>query len=65
MDRPLPPWPPGRIIRDLTGPGWHVRLDLGPQVLLLEIPEEKMWHRGEEALEPTCPNDTGLVWTCG
>jgi hypothetical protein len=53
---PEPPVPPGGVTRDLRGEGWHVRLDLAPQVLSLAIPEaETTWQKGEEALAPTCP----------
>ncbi|MEP6594045.1 MAG: hypothetical protein ABJC51_10150, partial [Acidobacteriota bacterium] len=51
----LPPaLPPGVATRELRGDGWHIRLDLTPQVLSLSIPEESTWNDGEEELAPTC-----------
>jgi hypothetical protein len=29
--------PPGQVTRDLWGDGWHIQLDLSPQVLSLAI----------------------------
>jgi len=46
--------PPGAVTRDLRGDGWHVQLDLTPQVLSLDIPEETTWEEGEEELAPAC-----------
>jgi hypothetical protein len=48
--------PQGEVTRDLRGDGWHVQLDLSPQVLSLAIPEgEGTWPKGgEEELAPTC-----------
>jgi hypothetical protein len=51
----------GGVTRDLRGDGWHVRLDLTPQVLSLAIPEETTSREGEEALAPTCPASDGFV----
>jgi hypothetical protein len=42
-------------VRKVEGAGWRVELDLAPQVLSLEIPEEITWHADEEPLLPTCP----------
>jgi len=52
---PTPPAPPGGVTRNLRGDGWHVRLDLAPQVLSLAIPKETTWREDEESLAPTCP----------
>jgi hypothetical protein len=45
---------PRPVTRDLRGDGWHLQLDLSPQVLSLEIPEETTFREGEEELAPTC-----------
>ena len=49
----MPVAPPGTVTRDLRGDGWHVQLDLTPQVLSLAIPDEITWKKGEEALAST------------
>ncbi len=38
------------VVRDLRGDGWHVRLDLAPQVLSLGAPDEHRLHEGEAPL---------------
>lgn len=45
----------GSPTRDLQHQQWHIRLDLAPQVLSLEIPHETTSEKGEERLYPTCP----------
>lgn len=55
LRKKLPPaLPPGAATRELRGDGWHVRLDLTPQVLSLSIPKEATSKAGEEELAPTC-----------
>ena len=54
LRNPAPVPPPGAVTRDLRGDGWHVQLDLTPQVLSLAIPEEATWKEGEDELAPTC-----------
>ncbi len=45
----------GSPTRDLQHQQWHIRLDLAPQVMSLEIPDETTLEDGEERLYPTCP----------
>lgn len=47
--------PSGGPTRDLRQAQWHIRLNLAPQVLSLEIPDELTLEKGEERLYPTCP----------
>ncbi|MEO6237337.1 MAG: hypothetical protein ABIQ52_10095 [Vicinamibacterales bacterium] len=49
-----PARPPRVATRDVRGDGWHVQLDLTPQVLSLSIPEETTGNEHEEELAPTC-----------
>ena len=43
------------VIREIHAEGWCVRLDLGQQVLALNVPEHNplRWH--EDGLSPTVP----------
>ena len=47
ITRPTPDEPdgflPGSVVRQVSGDGWAVRLDLARQVLLLSIPERVGW----------------------
>jgi hypothetical protein len=58
--RRAPLAPAGSLMRDLAGPGWHIRLDLAPQVLSLSMFEETILRGGERPLVATCPA-TGFV----
>src|SRR5262245_30234806 len=49
MGRSLVPW--AAVIRELEEDGVRVKLDLGPQILELDAPDEK--RRREPALSPT------------
>lgn len=46
--------PSGALIRQIEGDGWQIELDLTPQRLALEIPEERTWPEAREELAPTC-----------
>jgi hypothetical protein len=50
----VPDIPPVAVTRDLRGDGWHVQLDLSPQLLSLAIPNEMTFREGEDELAPTC-----------
>ena len=53
---------PESVTRDLTGPGWHVRVNLSPQVLSLALPQRELQWRGrEDDVEPTCPKTYGFT----
>jgi hypothetical protein len=51
--------PAGAVTRDLRGDGWHVQLDLSPQVLSLAIPNEMTFLKDEEELAPTSGTVSG------
>ena len=51
--KPVTTAPPGAVTRDVIEGRCHVQLDLTPQVLWLQIPDETTWLEGEEPLAPT------------
>ena len=52
------PAPPGAVTRELEQDDCRVQLDLTPQVLLLDLPQDSAFGGEDNELRPTCSRKT-------